>query len=378
MNGGGETLSFNAGGARLSLASLCASAWHSLTRRRWLHALMACLTLGVINGYTWWSIAPPTAVLWKVVLAQTWEMLLVGYALVFAIALADQLATRHLWLPYVAATLLAATLGVAIACFTWPVSQALGRPLRPFWIDLAYEWPQMLLLAGYFTFGHAFQRRSRQRTEMLGAAQLEQARLSRQTLESRLQAMQARVEPQFLFDTLADVERRYETDPALAARTLDDLIVYLRTALPRLDETTSTLEREIGLARAYLDIVKLRRREPLKVTIAVADEARDASMPPMVLIPLIDHVIAHGLLSGDASLRIEASVTEGKLRLTVVESGEGFVDVGPGEAGIEAIRRRLAALYGAEASLALERNDGHGTRAIVEIPWERLSNASIQ
>ena len=72
--------------------------------------------------------------------------------------------------------------------------------------------------------------------------------------------MQARVEPRFLFNTLAQVERLYEIDAQRADRMLDDLIVYLRAALPQLRETTSTLSREIELAKAYLNIVEAAGR----------------------------------------------------------------------------------------------------------------------
>jgi hypothetical protein len=376
MNGSEHALPVGADATRSPSESDVASAWHAVTPRRCAHVLIACLTLGFIYAIAWWSIAPPTAVLWKVMLAQTWEMLLAGCALLFAIALADQLApsARWRWLPYVAATVVAPAVGVAIARSTWPVSLPLGLPTRPFWMEMARELPPMIMLGAYFTFAHAFDRRSRDRLAKLHAAQLAQARLTRQSLESRLQAMQARVEPQFLFDTLADVERRYETDPELAARMLDDLIAYLRTALPRLGETTSTVEREIALARAYLDIAGLRRREPLASDIAIADDALDASMPPMVLLPLIDRALgsAGEAVQAGRSIRIAASLAGRRLRLTVQDSGGAFVDQASGEDGLAAIRDRLRALYGEDAKLVQQADDpSRGSQVVLDIPFER-------
>ena len=81
--------------------------------------------------------------------------------------------------------------------------------------------------------------------------------------------MQARVEPQFLFNTLAQVERLYEPMPTLAGRMLDDLIAYLRAAMPAMRGTSSTVAQEIELARAYLDIVRMRLGDRLRVSIDV-------------------------------------------------------------------------------------------------------------
>ena len=145
------------------------------------------------------------------------------------------------------------------------------------------------------TAGYYFRQRGLERIARLRAAQLERARLSRQTLESRLQAMQACIEPEFLFDTLAEVERRCDTDPGDAGRMLDDLIVYLRAALPHLRDTTSTVAKESELALAYLNIQKRRFADRVRFDIAVATDTQDAAMPPMILLPLIDHVFLRGL-----------------------------------------------------------------------------------
>jgi sensor histidine kinase YesM len=103
--------------------------------------------------------------------------------------------------------------------------------------------------------------------DRMRAAELARTLSRRRTLESRLQAMQARVEPQFLFNTLAQVRELYERDAVVAGRVLDDLISYLRAALPHLRESSSTLGQEIALARAYLDIMQVRLGERLEFSI---------------------------------------------------------------------------------------------------------------
>ena len=205
----------------------------------------------------------------------------------------------------------------------------------------------------------------------MATSELERIQQSKRALESRLQTMQARIEPQFLFNTLAQVERLYELDPALAGRMLDDLIDYLRAAMPRMRDTSSTLTQEIDLARAYLDIVKIRLGNRLAFDIEVPPGIGEARMPPMMLLPLIDHAVVRGLglPTTTGTIRIRAEASDGRLRLTIADSGAAFVPEAGGD-GIGNIRERLAALYGDKASLALRRLANSTTEAAMDIPFE--------
>jgi sensor histidine kinase YesM len=202
-------------------------------------------------------------------------------------------------------------------------------------------------------------------------AEMARATSRRRTLESRLQAMQARVEPQFLFNTLAQVKQHYDSDAALAGKMLDDLIAYLRAALPHLRESSSTLGKEAALARAYLDIVRVRLGERLAFDIEIPEGLADARLPPMMLLPLIDHALVYGLEPSQAggTIRIETGIGDGMLRLAITDSGAGFVPGGDGD-DLRNIGERLHALYGDDASLRLERIKDRGTQAILEIPYE--------
>ena len=107
--------------------------------------------------------------------------------------------------------------------------------------------PDSLLICRFITAGYRYRRRrSSQRLARLNARELERAQLVRRTQESRLQAMQACIEPQFLFDTLAAVERIHASDPADGGAPIDELIIYLRAALPHLRESASTSPRRRG------------------------------------------------------------------------------------------------------------------------------------
>jgi hypothetical protein len=188
--------------------------------------------------------------------------------------------------------------------------------------------------------------------------------------------MQARVEPQFLFNTLAQVKQLYDSDARLAGQMLDDLIAYLRAALPHLRESHSSLRKELELARAYLAIMQVRLGERLVFDIEAADELKDARMPPMILLPLIDHAIVYGLEPSRTGgrIRIATHASGGRLRLSITDTGAGFVPGGDSH-DLSSVEERLHALYGDDAQLKLERMQAQGTQAVMEIPYEPTDRA---
>jgi len=236
----------------------------------------------------------------------------------------------------------------------------------------------LCIWGGIIVFMYVNRRTANAASARMHAAQVERARTQRRTLESRLQALQARIEPQFLFNTLAQVRELYAGDAAMGGRMLDDLIAYLRAALPHLRESTSTLGREIDLARAYLDIMQVRMGARLAVDIDVPSSARDARMPPMMLLPLIDHALVYGLAppTSTGSIRIGTRMEAERLRLTITDSGGGFV-VGGKADDLKSIAERLHALYGDAAELKFEQLSGHGTQAVMEIPYEATGSREM-
>ena len=131
------------------------------------------------------------------------------------------------------------------------------------------------------------------------------------------------------------------------------------------------------VARAYLDIVRLRLGDRLSVRTEVPPQAATLRMPPMMLLPLIDHAIVRGLEPATAggTISITASVVSGRLRVTIADSGAGFVPEGDGD-GLAAIRERLEALYRGDATLDLRRRGSDATVAALDaIPsgrWRKL------
>jgi len=203
-------------------------------------------------------------------------------------------------------------------------------------------------------------------------------RMSRQVTEAKLSALQAQVEPHFLYNTLASVQALTEVDPQQASAMTGHLIQYLRNALPKMRESVSTVGQEIELVRAYLNILQMRMGKRLSFEIDVPPELLEAPFPPLMLPSLVENAIKHGLepQREGGMVSIGASEVDGKLRMTVSDTGRGFGDtVGTG-VGLTNIRERLAALHGDAAKLTLEAREPRGVVATIEVPRDASTATS--
>ncbi len=210
--------------------------------------------------------------------------------------------------------------------------------------------------------------------------------LRRQVVEARMAAMQAQVEPHFLFNTLASIDHLIEVDPRRASLMQKNLIALLRASMPTMRETGShgapgvnggrarDLGRELEVTRPYLEILKVRMEERLSTEIDVPEGLLSAEFPPMMVQTLVENAIKHGLepKPEGGRLSIRAEIVHGKLALTVADTGLGFgraATAGTG-VGLANIRERLQLLYGGRASLTITENPGGGTRVRISLPYK--------
>ncbi|MBQ5964305.1 histidine kinase [Massilia sp. ZL223] len=207
----------------------------------------------------------------------------------------------------------------------------------------------------------------------------EVAALRLSALSAELKALQAQVEPHFLYNTLANTRYLARHQPERAVEMLDHLIAYLHQALPDMRSRVSTVGRECALAGHYLALMAIRFGERLRYTIEVADDARDAEMPPLLLISLVENAVRHGVepTPGTVTVGVKAVRERGRLRLTVSDDGPGpgaRGAVGYG-VGLRNARERLHALYGDAAGLSLERGPDQLTRAELVLPARAAPSA---
>jgi sensor histidine kinase YesM len=216
--------------------------------------------------------------------------------------------------------------------------------------------------------------------------QLEQqtkaAELARQLADARLKLMQAQVEPHFLFNTLASVQHLAEPNAPEAARLTRDLITFLRAGLGGLRDDTTTLKREFTMAAAYLAIMQTRMGERLQYALDLPEALVNKSMPPAMLISLVENAIKHGVepATDGGTINIVAEDKNGVLNISVRDTGLGLnqqtaIDHGiSGGVGLGNIRERLHALFGESAKLTIEENPPRGVTVTIAIqPIEEVS-----
>jgi len=211
--------------------------------------------------------------------------------------------------------------------------------------------------------------------------------LKRQVAEARMAAMQAQVEPHFLFNTLASIDHLIEVDPPRASKMQRNLIALLRASMPTLREAngqggpggTRDLGRELAVIRPYLEILKVRMEERLDTEVDVPEGLLSAEFPPMMLQTLVENAIKHGLepKAEGGRLTVKAEIVHGKLAVTVADTGLGFGQAptaGTG-VGLANIRERLQLLYGGKGALTITENPGGGTRVTVSVPYKPVEGA---
>jgi len=193
------------------------------------------------------------------------------------------------------------------------------------------------------------------------------AEMQRQAVEAQLKMLQAQIEPHFLFNTLANLDALIQTDPKRARAMLGHFNDYLRATLAATRRERSTLADEFVLLRGYLEVQAMRMGARLRFRLELPDALAQAELPPMLLQPLVENSLKHGL---------EPKVAGGEVRVSAREEGDWLVlevaDTGLGEAngatggtgvGLANVRERLAAAYdGANVEAGVNSSGGYTVR----------------
>lgn len=187
--------------------------------------------------------------------------------------------------------------------------------------------------------------------------------------DAQLAALQAQVNPHFLFNALNTIAALVRTDPRAAEATTENLARVLRRTLDRTRRTDCTVEDEVDFLRAWLAVERERYGDRLRVDFDVDPAAEGLRIPPMTLQPLVENSLKHGIAGklegGTVTVRVRR---EGeRVRMEVEDDGAGF-SRNPGEGtGLGNLRRRLETIYGAAAELAVDRPPS-GARVVVVVP----------
>ncbi len=189
--------------------------------------------------------------------------------------------------------------------------------------------------------------------------------------EQQLGLLQAQIEPHFLFNVLGNVRRLYRVKPRDGSDMIASLMRYLLAALPQLRSRSGTLWDELDLARAYLELCRVRMGDRMTFAVDADTDLRDISFPPMLLITLVENAIKHGLEPvGGGHVVVRAQRAGRTLRIDVVDDGAGFgttASSGTG-VGLANVQRQLAVRYAGGARLTLKASEPHGAIATLSIP----------
>jgi hypothetical protein len=197
---------------------------------------------------------------------------------------------------------------------------------------------------------------------------LERSELEREALDARLHLLRAQVAPHFLFNTLANVQALVDAGSPRAAPLLRSLTAYLRAAVPLLQESAATIERELLLVRPYLELMQMRMPDRLHYALNVDPSALRVRCPPTTLLTLVENAVRHGIDPSEEGGRIDVDIARRGERcvVRVSDTGAGLHQSASGLAtGLTTLRERLDLIFGDAAQLRLTPNTPRG--AVVEI-----------
>jgi len=262
---------------------------------------------------------------------------------------------------YIGVPLVGVTIG-------WPIGLSLLRGGDVSWV----RWENVGMLAGGFALSLVLSLF----LFTIFNARARQALAEKQAAEAQLRLLQGQMEPHFLFNTLANVLTLIDAEPARARRMLEAFTDYLRSSLGSLRRDDSSLGRELELAEAYLQLIQMRMEDRLAYRIEVDASLREQPLPPLLLQPLVENAVQHGLepkVEGGC-LRIAGQRRDAALILTVEDDGLGpEAPVRPSQRGngvaLSNLRARLHALYGDTADLRIEATHP-GTRVTLQLPLD--------
>ncbi len=195
-------------------------------------------------------------------------------------------------------------------------------------------------------------------------------RIEREATLANLRALQAQIEPHFLFNTLANVASLIDPDPAMAKRMLETFIRFLRASLAATRGESTTLAAEAELIGSYLDVLQIRMGTRLRYAVDVSDDLHSFQIAPMLLQPVVENAIRHGLEpkvdGGD--VRFSARRDGDEVVMRIADSGVGFAPTTRGGVGLTNLRDRLRLIYGERASLTIGENGGGGAAVELRVP----------
>jgi hypothetical protein len=372
-----------------------ARAWNSLSWRHWLIAAAIGVFVGTAGGtfvflYAFDVIQPRSSLVltkFLINMVTRWVVLMTGVAcaLAFALALLRDISRRGPIRPRDVAVAIVAVVAFG-SLVVDPIAVAVNYyqllwlqvPGRHF-IDGA-DWltalsrmysqtgEKIATFVGTVILSAVYYLKDSRTSDALAIAQLGLSQAQKRRLTEELRTAQAALDPDFLFATLAEVDRRFDGDPLVAQRLLDALIRYLRAALPANDDSIGTLGQQATLVRGYLEIESIRSGGLMQGIIDMPSELESRLFAPALILPLV--ALAAGDVAGsgrDARIHVGVSLASGRLTVEVRCDGCQPWATAVQETTLASLRHRVGALYGSAAELSFATRAPRGSTAKIVI-----------
>ena len=266
----------------------------------------------------------------------------------------------------------------------WAVNLFMGGKIWAHWATLGWGFGLTIhglsVFAGRSFFGSEWE--ERKVDEIMAREKLKVVSSEKQLMQAQMRMLQAQIEPHFLFNTLATIQSLIGRSPDKANLMMDNFIAYLRQSLSASRSQVGTVKQEFDLLRHYLELLKIRMGDRLQFELHLADDLQGAPLAPMLLQPIVENAIKHGLepkVEG-GMVRVSASRAGEQMVLTVTDNGLGFSDHADrsGEGvGLSNLRERIAVLYDGQATLTVvDMNPGTGIT--ISAPLSRAAGEGVR
>ena len=348
----------------------------SVLRNLLFTAILCAIVIAVIVLF---SLGMGHRITWKMLAEVATFSLLIGYTQHYLYKITITLARRRQRLaPLLMHPMM---LGVALPIAAIYVGYVLAVSLQTgtLWLNVSENWrgfvfASCVTIAIGWLLWEAIEATRKNEVERRERAELQANvdRAERERTTAELKALRAQVEPHFLYNTLSNVVSLIEREPATAKYMTERLIGYLRHTLDASRREHATVGDELAIIADYLEILRLRMGERLWYEVAADDATRALPLSPMLLQPLVENAIKHGLepkIEG-GRITVSAVVQDGRLNIVVEDTGLGFgvaTDTAGSGSGLANVRGRLKAIYGDAARLSIEQPEA-GTRIRLSLP----------
>ena len=282
----------------------------------------------------------------------------IGYSISFLYHLLDPILLRRRpilrWLGLLAVFLLGGTIGTILPFYF--LHQFLGFPLQSWWLLFGANLVLSLVFGTTAVLYFSTRARAERLTEELRAREIAEEKLVRLKTEAELSALQAKVDPHFLFNTLNSIASLIAENPAAAESTVEKLSSLFRYALRHSSGMKVKLSEELEIVLSYLEIEKVRFGERLQFAIEADESLKQVEIPALLIQPLVENSIKHAIAKArdGGSIRVDVHRAGDLCRIIVRDSGQGIVELnGEGGFGLKGIRERLRIMYGERASVRI-------------------------